>query len=691
MRIYLADLGHNLLTYSSDTYPLGVANIASYLQAYYEPPVGASGAASSVDVYLYREPEHLKAAIDRELPDVMGLSNYSWNKELASHFATYLKRRHASALVCMGGPNYPLTAGIQETFLRSMPDVDVYVDGPTYEGERAFLNLIQRFAEVNCQLSGVFEQAIAGVAWIHPHEKNFTAAGVGGVVERIKNLDEIPSPYRNGSLDRWFDTGYFPLMQISRGCPFSCTFCNSGVARNNHVHAHSIDNVKQDLLYVAKRVKPEIALCLADDNFGMYRRDEDIADYIAWLQDHYNWPRYVRTTTGKNNGDRIIRVMRKSRGAMPMTAAVQSLNPKVLANIKRSNIKLATFRQLQDEVKNQGMQSYGELILSLPGESKETFMHSIRDLLDAGCSRVSAHQLMLLHGAEMATPDGRRKFGLRTKFRLVARNIGNYTGEPVVEVEEMVVDTPTFPFADYMDARVFHLLLTVFYYEGNFEEAFEFARQNGIKAYDVIVSMQQMLEQAPVAVRNLIENFVRESQEELFDDRESCIQWAREHYEKLVDGTLGGNLLSKYSMLGRFFITQEALTFLHLVLQGELEKHGSIAGLDLLENVINYLRMMSLHSPFKQALADQVRWDTAYDVEAWAEDNYSMPLTHYRSSLRTLHAHVEPERRKMIETKLDMFGDHPSGLGKITRTLFARELRRTICTSDAVTENVWQP
>ncbi len=31
MRIYLADLGHNQVTISSDVYPLGVANLASYL------------------------------------------------------------------------------------------------------------------------------------------------------------------------------------------------------------------------------------------------------------------------------------------------------------------------------------------------------------------------------------------------------------------------------------------------------------------------------------------------------------------------------------------------------------------------------------------------------------------------------------------------------------------------------------
>lgn len=615
MKVYLADLGHNLLTYSSDTYPLGIANIASYVQAHFHSPANILGSRTDIEVSIYREPEDLKAAIDAQAPDMLGLSNYAWNEELSSHFARYLKARHPEALVCMGGPNYPLTEDVQETFLRSLPEVDAYVDGPTYEGERAFLNLVQRYAETGLRLEGLYEEPIAGVAWINPREDSFVPAEKGGVVERIKNLDEIPSPYLNGMLDHWFETGYFPLMQISRGCPFTCTYCNSGVDGNSRVYAHSVENVKADLLYIAERVKPGMTLCMADDNFGMYKRDEEIADYIAWLQDTYEWPRYIRTTTGKNNGERIIRVMRKTRGAMPMTAAVQSMNPKVLKNIKRDNIRLDTFQQLQDELKEQGMQSYGELILSLPGESKQTFMDSVKDLLDAGASRVSAHQLMLLHGAEMATPESRKEFGLKTKYRMVARNIGNYTGEPVVEVEEMVVDTPEFPFADYLDARVFHLLLTIFYYEGNFEEAFEYARQGGVSAYDLIVKMQEMLDSAPPAFKQVIDDFVRESQEELFDDRESCIAWAKENYDKLVDGTLGGNLLSKYSMLGRFFVTPEALTFLKSVIAESVGDQKD----ESLDQLIDYLRVVLLHSPFIESLSEEVKWDAEYDVAAWSD------------------------------------------------------------------------
>lgn len=54
--------------------------------------------------------------------------------------------------------------------------------------------------------------------------------------------------------------------------------------------------------------------------------------------------------------------------------------------------------------------------------------------------------------------------------------------------------------------------------------------------------------------------------------------------------------------------------------------------------------------------------------------------------VRELSFHVMV-KRGFTEAKVDTFGDHPSGLGKITRTLFARELRRTLYTADSATGN----
>lgn len=471
--IYLADLGHNQLTISSDVYPLGVANLTTYAREHVR-------GGERLKIRIFREPQELKAAIDAEAPDVLGLSSYSWNHNLALGFARYAKNKNHDAITMMGGPNFPLTVEEQESWLRGMPEIDIAVRGPTYEGERAFRNIIQRYLDADQALEGIEQEPVPGNLWIDPRTGEFVR---GAELDRILDLDEIPSPYTAGLLDPYFATGYLPMMQIARGCPFSCAFCNSSVKSNSKIYRHSLENLKADLLYIAERVRPEVALTFADDNFGMYDFDEEVADFIAHLQDRFNWPRYIRTTTGKNRGERIIDIMRKIRGALPMTAAVQSMDPGVLKNIERSNIKLDTYTQIQKEVRAQGMQSYGEMILCLPGESKASFMKGIRDLMEAGVTRISAHQLMLLHGAPLSNPESRKRFGLKTMFRVVARDIGNYTGEPVIETEEMVVSTPTFSFEEYLEVRVFHLLLTIFYYESNFEEAFELARQDRHPAF----------------------------------------------------------------------------------------------------------------------------------------------------------------------------------------------------------------
>lgn len=671
MQIVLADLGHNAVTVSSDVYPLGVANLAAYAQAYVS-------SAESLDFTIVREPQDLKRRLDKNPPDVLGLSSYAWNHELAYHFAEYAKNRNPNTLTLMGGPNFPLTEAEAETYLRTLPAIDIAVRGPTYEGERAFRNIIQRFIDNGRTIDGVREAPVPGNMWIDHRTGRFVN---GGEIERILDLDEIPSPYLAGFLDPFIATGYFPMMQIARGCPFSCQFCNSSVVSNNKVYAHSPENVKADLLYVAERVKPEIPLCFADDNFGMYALDEEIADFIAYLQRRYNFPQYIRTTTGKNKHERIIRVMRKTNGVLPMTSAVQSLNPEVLKNIKRSNIKLEAYAEIQKELISQGMQSYGELILCMPGETKASFMKSVEQLLDSGVRRISAHQLMLLHGAPLNDPESREKWQFKTRFRVVARNIGDYeTGEPIVEVEEIVVETPTFSFEEYLESRVFHLLLTIFYYEGNYEEFFELAAQQGIKPFDLVVGLTKRLGDAPVAFREVIDRFLAESKEELFESKEDCIEWSKQNFEALIDGSLGGNLLSKYSMIGRFYVFSEGLDFLETALREMLAGSPFLEEqTKLLESVIGYLRAIQLCVPFAESLMETPELRTQFDVERWRTEGYRQSLQSYRfAKTESFVTSVSPEIQAVITNRVATFGEHPAGLGKFTRTMFAKDLRRSL-------------
>ncbi len=669
MHIYLADLGHNQVTATSDVYPLGVANLATYTDAFIQ-------STEKLNFTIFREPDELKIAIDRQVPDVLALSSYAWNHYLALEFARYAKAKNPALLTLMGGPNFPLTPAEQECWMREMPQIDIAVRGPTYEGERAFLYIIQRYLDVGQSIDGLMEEAVPGNLWIDKKTDEFVK---GGVVQRIIDLDEIPSPYLAGYMDKFINSGYFAMLQIARGCPFTCQYCNSAVKDNNKIFRHSYENIKADMDYLVARINPDQPLCFADDNFGMYRQDEPVADYIGHLMDKHNWPRYIRTTTGKNQAERIIRVMRKVKGALPMTSAVQSLNPEVLKNIQRANISLDTFAKIQQEVQDQGMQAYGELILCMPGETKQSFMKAVNDLIETGVKRVSAHQLMLLHGAPLSNPDSREKFGFKTKFRVVARNIGDYTQNPVVETEEMVVETPTFSYQEYLECRVFHLLLTIYFYEGNFEEAFQFAREEGITPFELISQMQQTLQEAPQGFTDMVDAFVKESHEELFDDRVSCETWAYQHFDSLVDGGVGGNLLSKYSMMGRFLVLPEAMDFLHSTISGLIHPVEKDRKEKMLCTIIDYFRSVMLHVPFTQTIEETPYWTTYYDLDAWRDGHYKKPLQDFvYSSRQVFETTLDPSTKSLIATRIETFGEHPSGLGKFTRTMFAQDLRRKI-------------
>jgi hypothetical protein len=223
-------------------------------------------------------------------------------------------------------------------------------------------------------------------------------------------------------------------------------------------------------------------------------------------------------------------------------------------------------------------------------------------------------------------------------------------------------------------------LLTIFFYENNFEEAFQLAREAGIKPFDLVVRLADSVDEAPTAFRRLIEEFVEEGEQELFESPQECLAWAEEHFDGLVSGDIGGNLLSKFSMLGRFHLTREAIDFLEVVLRMAIPDAATNGRSGEISAVAEYLRCVSLHAPFQESVAARPEWSTRFDVEAWRAGGFEQTLATYRlPGLTTFETEVPDERRRLIESKISAFGDHPSQLGKFTRTMFAHDLRRVIC------------
>ena len=76
--IYLADLTHTGQIVASNVAPLGIGLLASYIQ---------DQSPGDFEIELFKYPHDLNAALEREMPQVFGFANYSWNLEISYKFA----------------------------------------------------------------------------------------------------------------------------------------------------------------------------------------------------------------------------------------------------------------------------------------------------------------------------------------------------------------------------------------------------------------------------------------------------------------------------------------------------------------------------------------------------------------------------------------------------------------------------
>ena len=88
----------------------------------------------------------------------------------------------------------------------------------------AFSNLVGRVIEIGPDLQKLKQTPIDGM--IHTVSESEVVKGT--FLTRRKTLDDIPSPYLTGFLDKFFDGVLSPMLETNRGCPFSCSFCNTG-------------------------------------------------------------------------------------------------------------------------------------------------------------------------------------------------------------------------------------------------------------------------------------------------------------------------------------------------------------------------------------------------------------------------------------------------------------------------------
>ncbi len=138
-------------------------------------------------------------------------------------------------------------------------------------------------------------------------------------------------------------------------------------------------------------------------------------------------------------------------------------------------------------------------------------------------------------------------------------------------------------------------------------------------------------------------------------------------------------------MIGRFFVGADATAFLETAVRAALKGREDRASSAEIDAVFAHLRAVQLYAPFGENLGRREDVAAAYDVDAWLAATPRRALREFAyEAPRRFVAAVASEKRTSIETRLRTFGENPQGMGKFTRTMFARDFRRTLAATDDV-------
>lgn len=670
-KVFLADLRYNYLgVLANDCMPLGVA----YMKAVMDRDL------PEVQSRLFAYPDKLFDAIRQTPPDVLMLSNYTWNENLSFHLAKLAKRIKPDMFVVMGGPNISIEDDRRIEYFNAHPEIDLYVLG---EGDYLATEVLRHYLDCGMDLRKLGSREIPSSL--------YRAADGAAIMQKMwarrADLPELPSPWLTGIQDEFFDGALAPMIETNRGCPFTCTFCVQGTSWYTKVHNFSIERIKEEVTYIARKLKelsPSMGtLRIADSNFGMFERDVEISEHIGQMQRDYNWPTYIDATTGKNRADRIVKSVEKVSGALVVYQAVQSLDEDVLKKVKRSTIKLEAYEQLLMYIRGRGLRSNSDLILGLPGETLQSHVSSIHKLLDGGASQVTNFQLLLLKGSELETLESRNEFQFTTMFRIGPKNFGIYGGEKVMDMEEVVVQTQTLSFDDYLQSRKYALVSAAYWRDNLLENILLYVEKFGVRRSQWLDRVKLLMETDEGSVKTYLEEFLNETRLELYPTSEALMEAysGEETFQKLLRGEVGDNLMHKYRAIASFHLWPEIFELGSRAAYQLLVESGSGREIPRLEEFWASLCMFVLHSHAHGRSVDEICRPAAatlsYDIQEWLSGGAPKDPSPYRlAGPRVFDFRVTEVGERELRKAFQVWTSDIKGLSKlVTRIQLAWQVR----------------
>lgn len=439
---------NNQLIEEVSIYPYSVGLLESYAKKKFSNPNRLRFLLT-----IYKRERVSEAVNSLKNAHIVGFSTYIWNINLSLAIARELRAVNPTTIIVFGGPQMPDEA---EGFLKENSFIDLICHG---EGEQVFVSILENFTNKTWQ-------KVPSISYFKDDIFHVTSR-----LNRIKDLGEIPSPYLNDTFEPLRranpTTSWIMLWETNRGCPFSCTYCDWGSAVGAKVYKFDEKRLYQELEWYAKSGDDIIFCC--DANFGMLSRDYELAEFAVLLKKTFKHPRILTVQNTKNATERAYKVQTLLASAYlnpVVTLSMQSLNDATLDAIKRKNISLDSFKELQRRFTKDKVMTYTDVILAMPGETYESYLDGISEIIEGGQHhRILFYNLSILPNAEMGHPAYQQKHGLKIVPQLI-QNLHThlYEIEEIDEFIDTVVGSNTMPENDWVKCKMYWWITELFYY-----------------------------------------------------------------------------------------------------------------------------------------------------------------------------------------------------------------------------------
>ena len=404
--------------------------------------------------------ELLKDCIEKLISaDIVLFSTYVWNEQISLKIAEELKKKDKNKFIIFGGPSVPDSIeGNAEKFLRKYSFIDVCIH---QEGERTVSKLLDDYPNIDYLNT-------PNISYIKNNKfKN------NPNIPRLKTFEKAPSPYLCGVFDQLIEENpnerWLASWETNRGCPFSCAYCDWGSATNSKVARMEIDRVFDELDWFSKK-KIEFIFC-CDANFGMLPRDYDIALRAVENKKKYGYPHVLSVQNTKNARERAYKVQKllaENSLSKGVTLAMQSVDSHTLKEIKRDNISIEDYQELQRRFTKDGIPTYTEFILGLPGDTYETFAKGVSDVIQAGQhNRIQFNNLSILPNAEMAREDYMSRNHIKVVETAIVNPHGSLDETPadgIYEKQKLVISTKDLSLENWLKTRVYASISEFYYF-----------------------------------------------------------------------------------------------------------------------------------------------------------------------------------------------------------------------------------